>query len=162
MNKRPRASLLLTPAFAGRGLSAQEKNQLFLAFIPIPSTARNLVVVVGFCLCPRAIKWRHLLRNGHPERSEGSRSTGFSPSVILDVCNRGSRAVVLGLCFLCHPGPDRGSRVIAFSSCRRGISCRFLPRPWWQQSSPTPSRPFAPRRWHMLQKPTFPQPPRQL
>ena len=34
MNKRPRASLLLTPAFAGMGLSAQEKNQLFLAIIP--------------------------------------------------------------------------------------------------------------------------------
>ena len=35
MNKRPRVSLLLTPTFAGMGLSAQEKNQLFLAFIPI-------------------------------------------------------------------------------------------------------------------------------
>ena len=34
MNKRPRVSLLLTPTFAGMGLSAQEKNQLFLAFIP--------------------------------------------------------------------------------------------------------------------------------
>ena len=39
MNKRPRVSLLLTPTFAGMGLSAQEKNQLFLAFIPIPSVA---------------------------------------------------------------------------------------------------------------------------
>ena len=29
---------------AGMGLSAQAKNQLFLAFIPIPSVARNLVV----------------------------------------------------------------------------------------------------------------------
>ena len=28
MNKRPRVSLLLTPTFAGMGLSAQEKNQL--------------------------------------------------------------------------------------------------------------------------------------
>ena len=37
MNKRPRASLLPTPSFAGLGLSAQEKNQLFLAFIPITS-----------------------------------------------------------------------------------------------------------------------------
>ena len=34
MNKRPRVSLLLTPTFAGMGLSAQEKNQHFLAFIP--------------------------------------------------------------------------------------------------------------------------------
>ena len=56
MNKRTRAGLLPTPSFAGMGLSAQA--QLFLAFIPIPSTiivipstiivipseARNLVV----------------------------------------------------------------------------------------------------------------------
>ena len=41
MNKRPRASLLLTPTYAGMGLSAQEKTQHFLAFIPIPSEARN-------------------------------------------------------------------------------------------------------------------------
>ena len=43
MNKRPRASLLLTPAFAGMGLSAQEKNQLFLAIIPILSVAKGSV-----------------------------------------------------------------------------------------------------------------------
>ena len=47
MNKRPRVSLLLTPTFAGMGLSAQEKNQLFLAFIPIPSEARNLIVPIS-------------------------------------------------------------------------------------------------------------------
>ena len=34
MNKRSRASLLLAPTYACIGLSAQEKNQLFLAFIP--------------------------------------------------------------------------------------------------------------------------------
>ena len=43
MSKRPRASLLLTPAFAGMGLSAQEKDQHFLAFIPIPNAVRNLL-----------------------------------------------------------------------------------------------------------------------
>ena len=42
MNKRPRASLLLTPAFAGRGLSAQEKYQHFLAFIPILNNEKTL------------------------------------------------------------------------------------------------------------------------
>ncbi len=42
MNKRTRAGLLPTPIFAGMGLSAQAKNQLFLAFIPIPSEERNL------------------------------------------------------------------------------------------------------------------------
>ena len=55
MNKRPRASLLLTPAFAGRGLSAQEKNQLFLAIIPRmrkinPSCLQpsNVIVLAAF------------------------------------------------------------------------------------------------------------------
>ena len=43
MSKRPRASLLLTPAFDGMGLSAQEKDQHFLAFIPIPNAVRNLL-----------------------------------------------------------------------------------------------------------------------
>ena len=47
MNKRTRAGLLPTPSFAGMGLSAQAKNQLFLAFIPIPSKARNLIVPIG-------------------------------------------------------------------------------------------------------------------
>ena len=47
MNKKPRASLLLTPAFAGKGFSAQEKNQLFLAIIPILSEAKNLLF--SFC-----------------------------------------------------------------------------------------------------------------
>ena len=55
MNKRTRAGLLPKPSFAGMSLAAQAKNQLFLAIIPIPSTARNLVVVVGLCLCTRAI-----------------------------------------------------------------------------------------------------------
>ena len=64
MNKRPRASLLLTPAFAGMGLSAQEKNQLFLAIIPIPSAARNL----PFLLC-------------HPRLDRGSRVFGNSVSI---------------------------------------------------------------------------------
>ena len=59
MNKRPRVSLLLTPTFAGMGLSAQEKNQLFLAFIPILSVAKDLVVIL--CSCSRAISWRHLM-----------------------------------------------------------------------------------------------------
>ena len=39
MNKRTRVGLLPTPIFAGMGLSAQAKNQLFLAFIPIASAA---------------------------------------------------------------------------------------------------------------------------
>ena len=43
MNKRPCAGLLPAPTFADMGLSAQEKNQHFLAFIPIPSVARNLL-----------------------------------------------------------------------------------------------------------------------
>ena len=68
-------------------------------------------------LCPRAIQWRYLPRNGHSERSEEShrpykpvnaclwhhkrlfiapprpaRVRGPSPSVILDISNRGSRA----------------------------------------------------------------------
>ena len=34
MNKRTRAGLLPTPSFAGMSLSAQAKNQHFLAFIP--------------------------------------------------------------------------------------------------------------------------------
>ena len=42
MNKRSRASLLLAPAFAGIGLSAQEKNQLFLAFIPMERQKHGL------------------------------------------------------------------------------------------------------------------------
>ena len=44
MNKRTRAGLLPTPSFAGMGLSAQAKNQLFLAFIPILSEAKDLLL----------------------------------------------------------------------------------------------------------------------
>ncbi len=47
MNKRPRVSLRLTPTFTGMGLSAQEKNQHFLAFLPIPSETKNLIVPIS-------------------------------------------------------------------------------------------------------------------
>ena len=47
MNKRTHADLVPTPIFAGKGLFPQDKNQHFLAFIPIPSETRNLVVVAA-------------------------------------------------------------------------------------------------------------------
>ena len=53
MHKRTRVSLLSAPVFAGIGLTVQDKNQLFLAFIPIPSATRNLLfaVVCHPCMC---------------------------------------------------------------------------------------------------------------
>ncbi len=50
MNKRTRVGLLPTPIFAGMGLSAQAKNQLFLAFIPILSRRRRI------CLSPTDLR----------------------------------------------------------------------------------------------------------
>ena len=42
MHKRTRVGLLPAPVFASIGLPVQAKNQHILAFIPIPSEARNL------------------------------------------------------------------------------------------------------------------------
>ena len=53
MNKRTRAGLLPMPIFASMSLSARAKNQHFLAFIPILSVAKNLVISTTTARSPK-------------------------------------------------------------------------------------------------------------